>query len=149
MKKVLLLVSSILLLAFRCEEDSQLEAFEVVTIGKGDLCCDGAQNISKQNNVITNQVEWFQLIEAMNTLNDVSSSFTEIDIDFNRFQIIAVFEEIKYNGGHSIDITKVVETESSIAVTVENLKKGNFTSIVTQPYHIVKIPTSDKPVVFI
>jgi hypothetical protein len=114
MKRVALLVSSILFLAFRCEKDSQLEAIEVVTIGKGDLYGNGVENIAKQKSVITTQVEWSQLIEAINTSNNVSSSFTEIDIDFNRFQIIAVFEEIKYSGGHSIDITKVVETESNI-----------------------------------
>ncbi len=121
----------------------------IVTIGKGDLCCNGAQNISKQNIVITNQVDWTTLISAMNTVNNKSDEFTEIDIDFDQFQIIAAFEEIKYSGGHSIDITAVVETESSIEVQVENLKTGDITSIVTQPFHIVRIPKSDKPVVFI
>jgi hypothetical protein len=149
MIRVALVVSFILFLAFSCDEDSQPRTFEVVTIGKGYLSGNGVENISKQNIVVTNQIDWSELIEAMNTLNDVSSSFTEINIDFSRFQIVAAFEEIKYSGGHSIDITEVIETEHSIEVKVENLNKGNLTSIVTQPYHIVKIPKSDKQVVFV
>ncbi len=149
MKKIALF-SSILLFAFSCEEKEidKPQIFEVVTIGKGNLYGNGEENIPKQNIVITNQSDWTALINAMNTVNNVSSTFAETNIDFKRFQVIAVFEEIRYRDGHSIDITEVVETESSIEVKVENLNKGNSTPIVIQPFHIVKVTKSNKQVVF-
>lgn len=84
----------------------------------------------------------------MNTRGNVSASFTEINIDFTNFQIIAVFDNIKLQGGHSIDITKISENENNIVVTIQNLLPGGINSVITQPFHIVKIPKSTKPVVF-
>ena len=118
-------------------------------IGKGDLNGNGAENILKQNVIVTNQNDWTALIHAMNTVNNVSDSFTEIDIDFNSFQIVTAFDNVKPNGGHSIDITDVTVTESNITVTVQNLLTGGLNSVITQPFHIVKIPKSPKQIVFI
>jgi hypothetical protein len=152
MKKITLLTSAVFLLAFSCHEDDKPQtpqSFQVVLIAKGDLHGNGAEKIPKQVIIISNNNDWLALINAMNTRNNVSNSFTETSIDFNRFRIIAAFDDIKPNGGHSIDITEVVETDDSIKVKVDNLKKGDATSIITQPFHIVKITKSAKPVVFL
>lgn len=155
MKKITLLISVVFLLAFSCHEDDKPQtpqtpqSFEVVLIAKDDLPGNGAEKIPKQLLIISNNNDWLALINAMNTTINVSKSFTETSIDFNRFRIIAAFDDIKQNGGHSIDITEVVETDDSIKVKIENLKKGDATSVITQPFHIVKITKSEKPVVFI
>ncbi|UYN85244.1 MAG: protease complex subunit PrcB family protein [Cyclobacteriaceae bacterium] len=145
MQKIAFILAVIFLFAFSCEEKKvdKPQIFEVITIGKGDL--NGTQNIPKQNLVITNQTEWTDLLNVMETVSNI----TETNVDFTRFHIIAVFDEVKGNGGHSIDITEVVEAEDSINVKVENLKTGDATLIITQPYHIVKFTKSSKPVVFI
>jgi hypothetical protein len=59
-----------------------------------------------------------------------------------------VFDEVKSDGGWSIDITNIENQENQIVVTVTNLHTGNITSVMTQPYQIVKIPVSDKEIVF-
>lgn len=144
-----LLTYSVLLSSFRCtESDSVTQVIKPILIGQGDLYGSGSENIPKQNIVITDQSIWTDLINAMNTTNKVSDSFTETNIDFNNFQIIAVFDNIKPNGGHSIDITKIIENDNNIIVTVENLHTGNLSSVITQPYHIVKITRSTKDVLF-
>ncbi|MBX2966133.1 MAG: hypothetical protein KF845_08310 [Cyclobacteriaceae bacterium] len=148
MKKMALLVLSILFLTFSCEKEDDSQPFEVALIGKGNLQGNGAENIPRQNIVIANQGDWTALLNAMNAANDVSSTFTETNVDFKRFQIIAAFEEIRYRDGHSIDITEVVKTAGSIEVKVENLEKGNSTPIVIQPFHLVKVTKSNKQVVF-
>jgi hypothetical protein len=117
-------------------------------IGKGDLYGNGAENIPKQNIVIKNSIDWTDLINAMNTVNNVSYDFTEVDIDFNSYQIVAAFDNVKQNAGHSIDIVEIIETENSINIRVVNLLTGGLNSVITQPFHIVKIPKSPKPVVF-
>jgi hypothetical protein len=75
--------------------------------------------------------------------------FTETTIDFNNYQIIAVFDSVYGNGGHSIDIVNVLENKTNIVVTVQKLLTGNVTATISQPYHIIKIPRSTKPVIFI
>lgn len=114
-------------------------------IGKGDLV---GNNIPQQNTVITTSAQWTALLNSLDASNNISGGFTETNIDFNQFMVIATFDQVFSNGGHSIDIITVDENLQNIVVDVEKLLTGNVTSVVTQPYHIVKIPKSLKPVTF-
>ena len=119
-----------------------------ILVAKGALHGNGAENISQQNIVITNQTQFNDLITSMNTVNNVSSSFTETNIDFNNFRVIAVFSNIKLNGGSTIDITNVVENSDNITVTIQNLLPEGDNPVMNQPFHIVKIQNTIKPIVF-
>ena len=94
------------------------------------------------NFVITNNTDWNYL------LNKKIVRSSETDIDFSEYRIIAVFDRVHGNGGWSIDITKILEFSDKIVVFVCNLETGNATSVITDPYHIVKIPYSEKRVMF-
>jgi hypothetical protein len=74
--------------------------------------------------------------------------FTETKIDFSTYQVIAVFDEVKGNGGWSIDITGITEWQDKMLISVTNLKKGDLTSVITQPFQIVKIPVAEKEIEF-
>ena len=121
---------------------------EALLIGKGDLFGNGDEQIPQQNLVIDSEAEWETLQLQMNTTNPCTTGFTETAIDFNQWTVIAVFDAIRGNGGHSIDIIEVVENETTITVTVDKLLNGDMTLVMTQPFHIVKIPATNKPVVF-
>ena len=116
----------------------------LVCIAKGVLYGNGQESPIKQNWVITTQSQWDSLVNAMNSISNVSDSFAETTIDFSKYQVIAVFDAIPGNGSWSLDITSV--TECVVAYT--NLETGGFGGIVTQPFHIVKIPISNKKIVF-
>lgn len=146
--KLFVLVLAVLLQGCSSDATQASQAIDAVLIGQGNLYGNGAENIPKQNIVIRNQSDWNALKQKMDTRNPVSNSFSETAIDFDAFQIIAVFDEIKGSGGHSIDITGIVENDDRIVVTIQNLNSGGATSVMTQPYHIVKIPKSKKQVVF-
>jgi hypothetical protein len=117
-----------------------------VIIEQGNLYGGGEEGLVKQNIVITNLSEWNALTQKMNIVNESLSINT--DIDFNKYQVIAVFDEIKHNDGWSIDITEVREYDDNIIVSIYNLKKGDLTTVITQPYQIVKVPTSNKKITF-
>lgn len=117
----------------------------VLQIGKGDLV---GNNIPQQNTIITTSAEWNALLTNLDSSNNISGGFTETNIDFNQFMIIATFDQIFPNGGHSIDVITVDENPLNIVVDIEKLLTGNVTTVVTQPYHIVKIPKSTKPIIF-
>jgi hypothetical protein len=126
------------------EDDAQKTSkIEPVLIGKGDL--SGSEGFTKQNKVIRSIEEWGNLKTA---LRDRATLLKETEIDFTEYQVIAIFDELHRNGGWSIDITGIVEYSDKIVVRVANLKTGDLTSVMTQPYHIVRIPVSAKEILF-
>lgn len=151
-KHLLLLLCSIFFLTISCRDnndDEQLESKNQINfqlIGKGNFVGNYA---AQQNTVITNTTQWNNfLVQIDGQNNHPSTDFTETNIDFNQFMVIVVIDAVYPNGGHSVDIMTVEENPQNIEIDVEKLLQGNVTTVVTQPYHIVKIPKILKPVIF-
>ena len=89
--------------------------------------------------VITNQTDWDRMFYYTNT-----------EIDFSEYQVIAVFDQLRPNGCYSIKIIKVTEYANHIDVTAKNEYNitGTCIQAFQQPSHIVIIPVSDKPITF-
>ncbi|WP_299778710.1 hypothetical protein [uncultured Formosa sp.] len=150
MKKNILIIL-LCVLTFSCNSDddtSEMTNIEFTLIAKENLFGNGNEGIAKQNLVISNQNDWNDLITQMNSENNVSDNFSEIDIDFSEFQIIAVFDEIKVNGGHILELNIMSNSENIIVNLTDLAPDGDVTSIVTQPFCIVKILKSDLPIIF-
>ena len=149
-----LILSLVLFFTLSCNNnDDNQSATNVATpitptlIGKGELFIP-YNNINVQQNInISNQTDWNNFIAVLGNSGNPSFILSETVIDFNNFEIIAVFDNVKPTGGNSIDITSIIENVDNISVTIQRLQSGDAT-VVTQPYHIVKIPISTKPVVF-
>lgn len=149
-KHLLLLLCSVFLIITSCNDhDDNTESKNLFTsqlIGKGIIT---ANYVVQQNTVMTSSAQWNQFLNQIDTpTHQTSANFTEINIDFNQFMVIVVIDEVYPNGGHSIDIMTVDEYPQYINVDIEKLLQGNATSVVTQPYHIVKIPKTIKPILF-
>ncbi len=150
MKKNLLLTVAISILSMiSCQETEENAAASIPInsqlIGKGVI---SSHSMPQQNIAITNTTQWNNFLATLDSTYNVSGSFTETNIDFNQYMLIVAFDQVYNNGGHSIDIIAIDETSQSINVDIEKLLQGNTTSVITQPYHIVKIPKIVKPVVF-
>ena len=151
MKTIILILS--LILAMSCNSDdnnSQFQSTEITftEIGKGELFTSYQNNDNGINLVIDNLTDWNNLISTIDNPNNVSANFTEINIDFSAFQVIAIFDKLRDSGGWSIDVTTITENEDNLTVNIDNLQTGDLTQIVIQPFHIIKIPINGKPIVF-
>lgn len=146
--KNIILTLVIALLSCNSNDDNRYNNIVFSLIGQGQLHGNGVENIEKSNLIIENTTAWDNLINKMNTVNTVSENFNETEIDFSQYMVIAVFDEIYNNGGHSIDIIKIMENEVEIIVTVDKLLNGDVSTVITQPYHIIKIPLSKKSIIF-
>lgn len=151
-KHLLILLCSIFFVTISCRDnhdDEQLENKNQINfqlIGKGNLT---GNYTAQQNTVITNTTQWNNFLNQIDGQNNhPSTDFTETNIDFNQFMVIVVIDAVYPNGGYSVDIMTVDENSQNIEVDVEKLLQGNVTTVVTQPYHIVKIPKILKPVIF-
>lgn len=99
--------------------------------------------------VITDQSEWESFWSELNANVQPVPDLPEID--FSREMVIAVTLGMRSTTGYSVNITGVDEEEDSITVTYLEMQPP-WDAIVgqalTQPYHVIKIQKSDKPVEF-
>jgi len=119
-----------------------------ILIAQSELYGNGQEGITKQNLVIRTQEEWDDLLNAMNSVNNVSNSFAETEIDFNSFMVIAVFDEVRGNSGCSINISNIIEYIDKIVVDVHIVTTTSGADVMNQPYYIVKIPVIYNNIVF-
>lgn len=148
MKSLVLILSILFSLTCCSDDNTKTTSITFTEIGKGELFTSYQNNDDGINLVIGSLTDWNNLISTIDNPNNVSANFTEIDIDFSEFQIIAVFDKLRNNGGWSIDVTTITENEDNLTVNIDNLQNGDLTQIVIQPFHIIKIPINDKPIVF-
>lgn len=146
MKTIILTFSLFFMLSCNNNDDSNFQATEInfTEIGKGTLNGNGSENILQSNILINNQTDWQNLINQMDSYNNVSNSFTEITIDFDSYSIIAVFLEIKPTGW-GVVITEIVEEVNSIVISKS--ENESIALVISQPFHIVKIPKTNKEIV--
>lgn len=147
MKKIVLLLT-LIIVGCSSDDNQNYKNVNFSLIGQSQLYGNGVENIEKSNFVIEDTTSWNDLINKMNSVNIVSANFKEINIDFSQYQVIAVFDKIYGNSGHSIDILKIIENETGIIIVVNNLMTGDDTQVMTQPFHIVKIPKTERQINF-
>lgn len=124
------------------ENNFTTQTITPVLIGKGIHSGNAVQS----NLVITNQTDWLQLMNSLTTEN--TNNFTETNIDFNNFMLLVSIDGIRPDTGYSIDISNVIENPTNLTATVSIVNSGSGFTVLSQPFHIIKIPKSTKPVVF-
>jgi hypothetical protein len=124
--------------------DFQSTEINFMEIGKGALFGNGQEGISQSNLTISNTTEWQNLISQMNSVNNVSDNFMETNINFNEFTVFAIFLEVK-NNGWEIGTENVTENQNNISVST--LETEFASSVITQPFSIIKIPKTDKTII--
>ena len=112
------------------------------TISKGTLFGNGIEGILEEKFTITNEKQWQVFLNKINSVNNVSSSFSEININFSNHNIICVFDTIRNTGGYAIEIERIFIEKKNLNIVYNKKEPGSMemaTTIITQPYHIVKI----------
>ena len=121
-----------------CEkkEKEQTKNIPVNSIAQGYI-----SKVYRSNNfVLKSQQSLDDFIEAFEIPN-----LSQLKINFDTDMVIAVIES--NNSSSTIDITSITEFKDKIEVRVENLHKG-MTADIGSIYHIVKIPKTNKTIVF-
>ena len=109
-----LILCTFLLVLLGCSSTIQssktLNKEEIVfsTISKGTLFGNGIEGILEEKFTITNEKQWQVFLNKINSVNNVSSSFSEININFSNHNIICVFDTIRNTGGYAIEIERVL-----------------------------------------
>ncbi len=117
-------------------------------IGDGELMEN--ESIPASNLVIDNETDWNALKTQLDLHNPHSQDLTETTIDFSEFKVIAVIDELRNYGVDDVSTVTVTQTNGQIIVNSHHSDPdpGNAQIVLTQPFHIVKAPQSDLPVIF-
>ena len=150
MKSLLFLLVLTIFIGYDNKDDDFISlTISPILIGDGNLYGNGKENITKQNLIISSNNGWTDLMDKMNSANNETDHFTKTEIDFSHFILLAAFDEIKMSGGYAIEITSIVENRHDLTVTIHrHMPNGGVYTVITQPYYIVKIPTTDKRIIF-
>lgn len=149
MKTLIVILS--LFLATSCSNDDdnnvtvQSTPITFTEIGKGALFGNGTEGIIQSNIVIDNTTDWQNLMTQMDSFSNVTTQFSQTTIDFNSYTLIVIFLEVKPSGWE-VEISNIEENATNIMVSKSETEAIN--SVITQPFHIVKIPITNKPIVF-
>ncbi len=106
---------------------------------------------NNENLIITNEDDWITFME-----NDPWSPYlySETNINFDDFQVIASFGTLSPFGPEDVQIISVVEYMENITINVQytlldpNCISGSPGWPGAWPYYIIKIPKSSKPIEF-
>jgi hypothetical protein len=103
-------------------------------------------NAVTSNLVIQNNTQWNNLMNQLTP--NVTYQFTETNIDFNNFFLIAVIDNVRPDSGFVVNINSILEYENNIIVTVTSNNMGSGYQVLSRPFRIVKIPIQSKPISF-
>lgn len=145
--KILIIFFTIgLLSSCNNDDNSDFQSSEInfTEIGKGALFGNGTEGIAQTNIVIDNTTDWQNLMNQMDLYNDVTTQFSETNIDFNAYTVIGIFLEVKPSGWE-VETENIIENENNI--TVSTLETEYVTGVITQPFCIVKIPKTEKTII--
>lgn len=148
MKTIILILSFFLATSCSSDDDSttiQSTPITFTEIGKGALFGNGSEGIAQSNIVIDNTTDWQNLMTQMNSFNNVTNEFSETNIDFSNYTVIGIFLEVKPSGWE-VEISNIEENNTNLMVSKTETEADN--SVITQPFHIVKIPITNKPIEF-
>lgn len=120
------------------------------TLGKGALFGGGQEGFSETEaslHVLKTEEEWQQFEAKMNSVNQITGGFEEYERDFNNEILVAIVDKLRGSGGYEITCTEVSETPTKVIVWVKYSDPPEMAaSVLTQPFHIIRIPTTSKPV---
>jgi len=119
------------------------------------------ENFSNQKFLIEDVATWNMFKTTLNEDSGFTSGegesftdvyFSESEIDFSQFQVVAIFDIIRTNPGTNtsgVFVTSVQEFEDSIKVNYKIVYVQTFSLFGWQGYRVIKMPKSDKEIVFV
>lgn len=130
-----------------CSRDNNPENLQQFEIAQDFLTWN--ELIPKQNLLISSSEEWEELkLQMQQVRGNVLESFAETTIDFQEFQVIAIFDEVRPHTGYYIEISEILENQGTLEVIINTGNGEEGYTVLTQPFYIAKIYKNSKTVNF-
>lgn len=141
-----ILVQLFLLMGCKTGQNGISEIIQFTVIEQNSLYGNGEEGLASKEFIISNTKDWHQLLEKMGRNN--GSKLSDEPINFSKYDIIAVFDQIRPSSGFSLAVD-VCQLEGYIVIeTISIVPQGPAASVITQPYVILKIEKTNVPIKF-
>lgn len=124
------------------------EEIPFTSIGRGALFGGGQEGFDEVRTTlltIRSPEDWEKLKAQMNSVNTVTGAFKDEKLDFESEMVLACIDRVRGSGGHEVLIESIVETATELEVHVIHKEPVDMAaSVLTQPYHIVRVQKSGK-----
>lgn len=134
-------------------QNVSVQEIPFTSIGKAALFGGGQEGFDEVKTTlltIRSAEDWEKLKAQLNSVNTVTGAFKDEKLDFESEMVLACIDRLRGSGGHEVIIESIVETETELKIHVKHRAPGDMAaSVLTQPFHIVRVPKSGKTVVTI
>lgn len=156
MNRIILLIATSLIALISCNKDngsiinsSNLDSIDVGYSILFQEILNGYGGFDFKQIVIKDDSIWNRvLLKMSDTISNSKYPCTLEKIDFNEHIIIAIFDSIRNTYGSSIDVKNIIETKNDIIINIYKKRKFGLSPAISQPFCILKIPFSNKPIRF-
>ncbi|WP_372917557.1 protease complex subunit PrcB family protein [Salegentibacter sp.] len=148
LSKSFLIILSFLIFT-SCSEDDIPDGDEIQFESIAQHYLSTGEELREQQLVIRDRESWEELLTQMESINDQAQYFSRKEFNFSEEILLVVLDKFRANGGHSIEIPKILESDTQVNAIVKKPENGNPTTMVMQPYHIVSIDKTSKDIRFI
>lgn len=141
-KYLIILIPMILLLASCASNKNLLSKFSYESLMRGNLNIDNEEQIVV---LIESKKDWQEFQENLQQ----SDKWQNLKIDFQKEIILLLIDEQKSDPAYKTFISKINETEKEIEVywETERIESDMMPMVMSSPYHIYKIPKTEKQLV--
>ena len=145
MKNLIILISISLFLISCVKEDLLLSKIDYTDVAIGSI--SRALEVEQKKIIIREEAEWEELKLELGIGSNLGmeNKFFELHIDFNKYIILAVIER-SWGNATNVQINEINEYENKISIFYNIIHSD--APAVTQPFHIVKIPSTKKRILF-
>ncbi len=147
MKNLLLILLAVFLTNCKSDDNSQIpiqtEIFKIVA--QGFFSGDNITTTTTQNNVLTNQNDWNQLVTL---LSSEHHDLSTVAVNFSYDNIVFVRDEPRPDGRYAITIDKVLYTSTEIQIYIRKIVNDDGSHMPIQPFCVAKISKTNLPVNF-
>jgi hypothetical protein len=152
-KRIITSILTVSFLFFGCKSNNikstEINKVNFKTVSKGVLYGVGSEGINKSQFVIKSKKDWNNLLQKINSANSIINNFSAMKIDFSKYILIAIFDKLRGRGGYEIEINNIEENSEEIFISIGHKQPKEISiSVMTQPYHIVKMLRTDKKIIF-
>lgn len=155
MKKIFLMAILSMVLINCNNDDNEEQVFtpQVITpilIAQGDGGGISIPDMNPYNNYFNNENDWDYFISNhFYAYNYNPSYYPEMEnIDFSNDTVIVCVDYSRPTNGFSIGFNSIIEYQNEIIVSINYIDNGGVAAHPSRPFIIVKIPKTEKPIVF-
>jgi hypothetical protein len=133
------LFSGGILLLAACQGDAVQGPLAFETVASGHF--SGIELEAPQVFMLESQVQWQEFWGRHTSITAPAPT-----VDFEQEMVIAVVDKLQPNGGYTLEITKVLPKDDRLLVLATRREPGPScitSDVITQPFHIVRLPKSD------